>query len=322
MMLVFNKRLARYNIYMSLLLLVTIYLLLVAAAALHVPDSRLSAGELMRRADRGNLPAQREYARMMARPELLSLQRVIVLMLIALFASWSAWTLGWWLGGMVTLVAILSYAWLARRRLARQLVAKWYRASEPILIQTVTTHRRLMRLIATADPGRDRVLASRADLADLLGRSQAADISPTLRRRLLHMLEFDEQLVRDVMTPLAQVRTVAADEILGPLVLDELHRTGHAQFPVYQGSPDRIVGVLHIQDLLSLRSHATARASDVMMHEVEVVASDDTLEHALHQSLASRQHLLLVGDNEQTHGIITLGDILASMLGEDNSAAG
>ena len=53
------------------------------------------------------------------------------------------------------------------------------------------------------------------------------------------------------MTPRGVMNTVAKEDVIGPLLLDELHKTGHSRFPVTDGDIDHIVGILHIRSLLT-----------------------------------------------------------------------
>lgn len=61
------------------------------------------------------------------------------------------------------------------------------------------------------------------------------------------------------MTPRNVLETIGKDEVIGPLMLDELHRTGHSRFPVIDGDIDHVIGVLHIKELLTLREKPPKR---------------------------------------------------------------
>jgi CBS domain containing-hemolysin-like protein len=45
-------------------------------------------------------------------------------------------------------------------------------------------------------------------------------------------ITFGDKLVRDVMTPRRQITFVAASDAIGPLLMDELHKSGFSRFPV------------------------------------------------------------------------------------------
>ena len=54
-------------------------------------------------------------------------------------------------------------------------------------------------------------------------------------------LQFGDRLVRDVMTPKRVMKTVNAQDSVGPALMDELHKSGHSRFPVYEDTKDNFV---------------------------------------------------------------------------------
>ena len=58
--------------------------------------------------------------------------------------------------------------------------------------------------------------------------------------------------IDEIMTPRSMIESVPMNELLGPLVLDDLHKKGYSRFPVIDGDIDHVVGVLRIQDLLTI----------------------------------------------------------------------
>lgn len=316
MMLVIHNR-PRYNDTMSLILLICIYLLLVAVAAVRLPASQLSVSELARRATGGDVPAKREHERQVLRPQLMSLQRMLALLLIILLTTWAAWTLGWLQGGIVAAGAVLTYTHVARLPWIARFIQRWYRASEPVFHEFVHSRRLLMRVLGTTHEDHSRRIASRAELLELIEQARADDISPRLRRHLQHVVASEGKTIDEIMTPRSQVATIADDETLGPLVLDSLHKTGYSRFPVLAHETEQVIGILSIDDLLTIRHHDTAVVRDVMEHDIETIGADTTLERTLNKFLRARHHMLIVADCDgRMIGIVTLEDVLETMLGE------
>ena len=61
------------------------------------------------------------------------------------------------------------------------------------------------------------------------------------------------------MTPLSAVYFVSAEESLTPVVLGELHDSGHSRFPVYQGSNQNVVGTLFIKDAMQTKDSKSVK---------------------------------------------------------------
>lgn len=143
---------------------------------------------------------------------------------------------------------------------------------------------------------------------DVLTRDQVA--------RLKASLAFDDRSVNDVMTPASVIDTVGASETLGPLVLDQLHKTGHSRFPVIDGDIHHVVGVLYMKELIDLKAgQKTVKAA--MDSRVYFIHADQDLEHALHAFLRTHHHLfIVVNDYRETVGLLSLEDVVETLIGK------
>lgn len=132
---------------------------------------------------------------------------------------------------------------------------------------------------------------------------------------LAHALSFGDKLVSDVLIPKRVVQMVSADETVGPILMEELHKSGHSRFPVYDGKKDNIVGVLYLRDLIMNKHHGAVRS--VMKPQLTFVHEDFTLYQTLQAFIKTKQHLFLVVDNfEEFVGIITIEDVLEQIVGK------
>ena len=128
-------------------------------------------------------------------------------------------------------------------------------------------------------------------------------------------LTFGDKLVRDILTPRRIVKMVAVTDAVGPLLMDELHDSGHSRFPVYQDKPDNIVGMLYVKDLLE--QHTAARVRDVMKKSVYYVHEDQSLREVLQAFLKTKHHLFIVVNGfEEIVGIVSIEDVLEQILGK------
>jgi magnesium and cobalt transporter len=105
---------------------------------------------------------------------------------------------------------------------------------------------------------------------------------------------------------------------VGPLLLDELHKTGHSRFPVIDGDIDHVVGTLHIKELLTLGDKSSKTAAQAMESRVFYINQDQTLDHALAAFIKTRHHLFIVVNGyRETAGILTLEDVMEALLGRE-----
>ena len=92
----------------------------------------------------------------------------------------------------------------------------------------------------------------RTDLEDALSEEQSPghDFSPEERAMLRNILRLRETRTEDVMVPRADIVAVDQCTSLG-LVLAQLRKSGHSRMPVFDGSLDQPVGMVHIKDAVS-----------------------------------------------------------------------
>jgi len=127
-------------------------------------------------------------------------------------------------------------------------------------------------------------------------------------------LVFGDKLIGDHMTPLASVYFVSGEEVLSPVVLGELHDSGHSRFPVYQGSNQNIIGTLYIKDAMTVKDSKTIK--QVMRSEVYFIHERQTLDHALKAFIKVRHHMfMVVNEFEDVVGVLSIEDVIEQIIG-------
>lgn len=304
-------------LYVLLLLFVG---LLIATAAIRVKRTTASRYELKRLSKAGDLAAQQTLLRESLIPDIVSLQRAIIALAIIGCTLVSVAAFGWVVGIVVSFVISLGYGIVSRRDTINNLVQNRYEGYEPRIINGIQKAPFLFSLLRTValEPAPDPVLQSKEQLLHLIDQSR--DVLPSRQKvRMRHGLSFSDKRVADIMTPRSMIRSIAVSEVLGPLVLDDLHKTGHSRFPVVDGDIDHVVGVLHIRNLLTLDSGkaTTTTVQKAMESRVFYIKDTQTLEHALSAFLKTHHHLfVVVNEFRETVGVISLEDVIETLLGE------
>lgn len=161
-------------------------------------------------------------------------------------------------------------------------------------------------------------LYQKEDLIDLLKQQAKQSDSRIAKEQIdmaVHSLTFGDRLVRDVLVPYSQVQIVNLNDSIGPQLMDELHKSGHSRFPVFEGKKQNIVGVLYTRDLL--RERAGGSVKDVYKKQVTYVHEEQTLYQTLQAFLKTKRHLFIVVNQfEEVVGIITIEDILEQIIGK------
>lgn len=130
-----------------------------------------------------------------------------------------------------------------------------------------------------------------------------------------HTLLFADKKVSDILTPRRVVKAVSVDDTIGPVLMTDLHTSGHSRFPAYQGKQDNIVGVLYLRDLVRAKTGGTVHK--VMSKQVCYVHEDQPLTEALQAILKTHQQLFVVVNSfEEYVGIVTIEDIMETIVGK------
>lgn len=295
---------------------VVILLKLLAVAAIQPLRSRYSRFELERR--KGNPTAEIDTKRDAFYVDIVSLQRVIQAVLLVLLSLVSVATFGWLIGAFVAIIISLEYSKLASTNVLRSVVAKYYDRFEHRLLSFVETHQAFIKWLRSIVPVAEQLrIYSREELHHLVDEAEGV-ISKDEKKLIIAGLQFDTRLVREVMTPRSVIDTIKRSEVLGPLVLDDLHKTGHSRFPVVDQDIDHIVGVLYVRDVLTLDTSGkhTSKVETAMSKKVFYIRDDHTLNQALSAFLSTHHHLFIViNEFRETVGILTLEDTLEALLG-------
>lgn len=140
-------------------------------------------------------------------------------------------------------------------------------------------------------------------------------ITPGELDLISHALTFGDQKVGDVLVPKRVVKMVAVGDAVGPVLMDELHDSGHSRFPVYDDKRDNLVGVLYMHDLVAAKQSGVVR--DIMRPKVAYVHEEFTLYQTLQAFIKTKQHLFIVVNSfEEFVGIITIEDVLERVIGK------
>lgn len=301
------------------ILSVILFGLLVAMTSIQPLMSTMSLFELERRQKVGDKGAIGVLRRNHLLPDILSLQRVSSALLLVLFVIMSVASFGAIFGTIVAVVVALEYGAIARWSTIHKYSQVFYEKYEVSLLAFVEQFASFFRLIRTSPPKylQAKQLDSREELLHMIMQSGAL-LSSDEKKRIERSLTFDERLVSEVMTPRGVIDSVNKNDLLGPLVLDDLHKTGHSRFPVIDGDMDHIVGILFIQTIFALDSKKTTTVEKAMEPRVFYIREDHTLQSALAAFLRTHHHLfVVVNEFRETVGLLSLEDIIEELLGHE-----
>jgi Mg2+/Co2+ transporter CorB len=155
-------------------------------------------------------------------------------------------------------------------------------------------------------------------------RTVVAEAGAMIPRRhqqmLVSILDLENATVEDIMVPRNEIVGIDVDDDWDR-VLEQLRQSQHTRLPVYQGDIDRIIGVLHmkqvVQELVRGRLERAALMQAASAREAYYVPSGTALNTQLLNFQRGRHRLAFVVDEYgDIQGLVTIDDILEEIVGE------
>ncbi len=208
---------------------------------------------------------------------------------------------------------------LAPKRVALQRSERWaLRVARPLAALSVASRPAVWLLSRSTDlavramggdPNAKREEITEEEIRDMVA-TQAA-FSPDQRGLLAGVFELDERTLRQVLVPRLDVVSFEEHQP-APEVLDEMVRTGHSRAPVHEGDLDRVVGVVHLRDLVGSDAPVgtVARPALILPETARVLDS-------LRRLQADRQQIaVVVSEHGGVEGLVTMEDLVEEIVGE------
>ena len=184
----------------------------------------------------------------------------------------------------------------------------------------------LLRLLGLHKASAHEQLHSVEELKMIAEASEQGGLIEPGEKEMLHaVFNLREMAARQVMVPRTEMITVAADDTLEP-VIDVATRHSLTKFPVYEGDPDHIAGILHVKDVMRVMhppaDHDLARdpgavTAREIMREALFVPDTIRVDDLLARFRRQKQHMaILLDEFGGTAGLVTLEDLVELLVGD------
>ena len=165
-------------------------------------------------------------------------------------------------------------------------------------------------------PTTERPTISRAELEVLaeIGRREG-QLDDDEWQVVSNVIRLDEISVGEVMTPRTDMTAIPSDATLDQ-AQETMLETGHLRLPVYEGSLDKIVGVVLGRDVWRAHRDGLTRVEEVL-RPVPFAPASKAVEDLIPEMRQQRTKLAIVVDEfGGTAGLVTLEDLIEEIIGE------
>jgi len=189
-------------------------------------------------------------------------------------------------------------------------------ATKPLLVAMKWASRRVLRIWRVEATDSVKTVYTAEELASLVAESRVEGLlDPEEHARIAGALALHKRTVADALLPWASVTTVGDD--VSPAALEVLaSSTGRSRFPVVERRTRRIIGFVHVKDVLGVVGPARrAPIASSLIRALPVLSPERSLAEALLAMRRERRHIVLVSDGRSVLGVVTLDDVLTAVVG-------
>ncbi len=183
----------------------------------------------------------------------------------------------------------------------------------------------LQRIVKAIDPRLEKYREKKAEVKytpktleefiDVLRRTPKSVLSLSDRERIAAVMSFNERKVADLMVPKKEMVFVKDKEVLGPLVLDKLYKSGFTNFPVVDAR-NKVKGIIHTEALNALEIKKTDLAEKYVDKTVNYLHAQDSLKFAVEEiDRTNGYYFLVLDESEELAGFFTIQMLLAYLIG-------
>lgn len=177
-----------------------------------------------------------------------------------------------------------------------------------------------MRLTGSGDRAKVSPISEEEIMAMVATGEEEGVVASSERKLIDEVFEFGDTITEEVMVPRVDVRALPMTATVAE-ARQAIVETGHTRLPVYDGSLDNIIGVIHAKDVLQHlvpdpNYVETNRPVTTIMRRAYHVPGAKRVAELLPELQRQQLHLAVVVDEYGgTAGIVTLDNLLEEIVG-------
>ncbi len=201
-------------------------------------------------------------------------------------------------------------------------ISRPLKLAEYLLLPLIVMFDFLTRQVNRVTGGRAAIETSyvtRQEIQDIIETGEREGVLEEEEREMLQRtLRFNDTIAKEVMTPRLDMTAIPADAEVDEAITACIE-SGHARMPVYEGSLDNVIGVVHIRDLVRDLNYGETEEVELadLIQPVLHVPESKNVDELLQEMRANRMHMVIVIDEfGTTEGLVTMEDMTEEIVGE------
>ncbi len=158
---------------------------------------------------------------------------------------------------------------------------------------------------------------STAELKSIINQP-LSQLSPKDQKMLANILDLENIKVDDIMVPRMDVIGIDLNDSWNTIAT-VIRRSPHTRIPIYEGSIDNVIGILHLRRIINLGKKQKIDRDTILktMSEAYYIPSESSLTRQLiNFQKHKRRTGLIVDEYGDILGLLTLEDILEEIVGD------
>ena len=203
-------------------------------------------------------------------------------------------------------------------------ISKPLKLAEKVLLPLILLFDYLTRIVNRITGGRSAIETSyvtRQEIQDIIETGEREGVLDEEEREMLQRtLRFNDTIAKEVMTPRLDMTAVSKGADIEE-ALETCIQSGHARVPVYEGSLDNVIGVVHLRDMVRDLNYGEALPDHIelegLIEPTLHVPESKNVDDLLTEMRAERLHMVIVIDEfGTTEGLVTMEDLTEDIVGE------
>ena len=235
-------------------------------------------------------------------------------------------------GTVITTLIVYLFAEMLPKSLARaraEEIALFFSGSMQLLVLVLTPVSALFsgisRVLSKVFSSEDEKTVTEEDLISIIETIEDEGVLEPEQQALVNSaMEFREKLAEDIMIPMDQVVALSSATPLKELA-SQVTALAYSRLPIFEGSEDNIVGILPVNEFLSLYVSGAPIVLRKLLLKPYVFHRKTEISELLQRMRLNKLHMVfLIDDNRRKVGLITMEDLLEELVGDiqDESDAG